>query len=114
MTGKAIVVVMVKVVLSDMGIEMRATKVCVLYTEWCHLIQSFRYATKNGRDPDHGQYVNVNIMTSVWVCSVRACPYRPIHRTFSSSSSFNRASASLLRSAHESRSTSSVCIRLAR
>ena len=50
------VVVMVKVVLIDMGIEMRATTVCVLYTEWRHLILSFRYATKNARDPDDGQY----------------------------------------------------------
>ena len=46
MTGKATVVVMVKVVLLDMGIEMRATTVCVLCTEWRHLILSFRYARK--------------------------------------------------------------------
>ena len=71
MTGKAMMVVMVKVVLIDMGIEMRATKVCVLYTEWCHLILSFRYVRKNGRDPDHGQYANVNIMTSGCVVCVR-------------------------------------------
>ena len=43
MTGKAMVVVIVKVVLIDMGIEMRATTVCVLYTEWCQLILFFRY-----------------------------------------------------------------------
>ena len=42
MTGKAIVVVMVKVVLIDMGIEMRATTVCVLYTKWCQLILPFQ------------------------------------------------------------------------
>ena len=55
---------MVKVVLIDMGIEMTATKVCVLYTAWCHLILSFRYVTKNGHDSDDDQYVNVYIMTS--------------------------------------------------
>ena len=63
---------MVKVVLIDMGIEMRATTVCVLYTAWCHLILPFRYVTKNSHDSDDGQYVNVYIMTSGCVVYVHA------------------------------------------
>jgi len=40
------VVVMVKMGLIKRGIAIRATTVCVLCTEWRHLILSFRYVRK--------------------------------------------------------------------